>query len=491
MVKRFNPDKRRRPKVDDYFGDWKWREALAETMVPIIGKLYRNGIRILMYGRTLVNCSAIEIMQLHRFVREVERNEISEVETFPVLEHISKLKLMPCEIDLGELVSHLLENDQLDPIKYTENILSENTRTKRSYPLRPKDVVLFGFGRIGRLLTRILISDTGPGAVWRLRAVVVRNTGDEEDLIKRASLLRHDSVHGEFPGTIRVNKKNNSLIVNGNEVFLIDSGNPSKIDYKSYGIKRATLIDNTGAWRDEDGLKQHLKNPSIEKVILTAPGKAKIKNIVFGVNEDRVKDDDKLIAAASCTTNAIVPVLKLVNDNFKIVNGHIETVHAYTNDQNLIDNYHPSDRRGRSAALNLVITDTGAAKAVSEILPEMKGKLTANAIRVPTPNVSLAIMNLTLKKGVGVDELNDCFRKAAFHSNLRQTLDYSNAIDAVSSDFYSNEFAVVYDSQATISNFNNVTIYCWYDNEYGYSRQVVRLLKKVLGVNLTRYPKQQ
>ena len=184
-----------------------------------------------------------------------------------------------------------------------------------------------------------------------------------------------------------------------------------------------------------------------------------------------------------------MPALNVVDENFKILNGHIETVHAYTNDQNLIDNYHPSDRRGRSAALNLVITDTGAAKAVSEVLPQLKGKMTANAIRVPTPNVSLAIMHLTVKKGVSVEDLNDCFRKAAFRSNLRETMDYTNSIDAVSSDFYSNAFALIYDSQATTTNFNNITIYCWYDNEYGYSRQVVRLLKKVLGVNLTRYPK--
>ena len=269
-----------------------------------------------------------------------------------------------------------------------------------------------------------------------------------------------------------------------------ESDNPSKIDYKKYGIKKATVVDNTGVWRDEEGLKQHTRNPSVEQVILTAPGKGKVKNIVFGINDEKVKSDDKILAAASCTTNAIAPVLKLVDDNFKIVNGHIETVHAYTNDQNLIDNYHPSDRRGRSAALNLVITDTGAAKAVSEVLPELKGKLTANAIRVPTPNVSLAILNLTLKRGVGVDEINDCFRKAAFRSKLRETIDYTNSIDAVSSDFYSNEFAVVYDSQATISNFSNVTIYCWYDNEYGYTKQVVRLLKKVIGAELTRYPKQ-
>ena len=131
MVKRFNPDKRRRPKVDDYFGDWKWREALAESMVPIVGKLYRSGIRILMYGRPLLNCSALEIMKLHRFVREVEGNELSEIETYPVLEQISKMKLMPCEIDIGEMVVHLLENKQLDSEKYVDKCLAEQKRTKQ------------------------------------------------------------------------------------------------------------------------------------------------------------------------------------------------------------------------------------------------------------------------------------------------------------------------------------------------------------------------
>jgi len=490
LVKRFNPDKRRRPKVDDHFGDWKWREGLAESMVPMIGKLYRNGVRLLMYGRPLINCSAIEIMKLHRFVREVEGNELSELETYPVIEQISKMKLMPCEIDLGEVVVHLLDNDKLDPVKHVKKMLAEQIRTKRSHPLRPKDIVLYGFGRIGRILTRILVSETGPGVNWRLRAVVVRDSGNSEDLIKRASLLRNDSVHGTFPGTIRVNRKNNSLIVNGNEIVFIYGDDPRKIDYKKYGIKKATIVDNTGVWRDEDGLKQHVKNRSVERVVLTAPGKGKIKNIVYGINDQKVSEADVILGAASCTTNAIVPALKVVDDNFKILSGHIETVHAYTNDQNLIDNYHSADRRGRSAALNLVITDTGAAKAISGILPELKGKLTANAIRVPTPNVSLAILHLNVKKGVSVEDLNQCFRNAAFHSGLRTTIDYSNSLDAVSSDFYSNEFACVFDSQATISNFNNITIYCWYDNEYGYSRQVVRLLNKALGINLVRYPKQ-
>ena len=174
-----------------------------------------------------------------------------------------------------------------------------------------------------------------------------------DSLIKRAGLLRNDSVHGPFPGTIRVNKQNNSLIINGNEVSFIYSDNPKSVKYKDFDIKRATVIDSTGVWRDEEGLSQHVKNPNVERVLLTAPGKGKIKNIVFGVNDDKASPEDKMLAAASCTTNAIVPALKLIDDNFKIVNGHIETVHSFTNDQNLIDNFHPSDRRGRSAALNL------------------------------------------------------------------------------------------------------------------------------------------
>ena len=318
MVKRFNPDKRRRPKVDDYFGDWKWREALAESMVPIVGKLFRNEVRILMYGRSLVNCSAIEIMKLHRFVREVEGNELSELETYPLLEQIAKMKLLPCEIDIGEIVVYLLDNPKINPEEYIEKLLSENLRTKRSYPLRPKDVVLYGFGRIGRILTRILINDTGAGTKWRLRAIVVRENTSPDDLIKRAGLLRNDSVHGPFPGTIRVNKQNNVLIVNGNEISIIYSNDPRKVDYKKYGIKKATILDNTGAWRDEDGLKQHVKNPSVERVIVTAPGLGKVKNIVYGVNDDKASPDDKMLAAASCTTNAIVPVLKVIDENYTI-----------------------------------------------------------------------------------------------------------------------------------------------------------------------------
>ena len=166
---------------------------------------------------------------------------------------------------------------------------------------------------------------------------------------------------------------------------------PEDIDYEAYGIKNAIVIDNTGAWRDMDGLGRHLKANGAARALLTAPGKGEVKNIIYGVNHGVLSDDDTVLSAASCTTNAIVPPLKVMNDTFGIVGGHVETIHAYTNDQNLTDNFHDKERRGRSAPLNMVITETGAASAVVKALPELAGKLTGNAIRVPVPNVSLAI----------------------------------------------------------------------------------------------------
>jgi glyceraldehyde 3-phosphate dehydrogenase len=234
-----------------------------------------------------------------------------------------------------------------------------------------------------------LIEKTGGGQQLRLRAIVVRKA-TKEDLVKRASLLRRDSVHGSFKGTIRIDEANNCIIANGNVVRIIYANTPAEVDYEKYGISDAIVIDNTGAWRDEKGLAEHLKAKGAARVMVTAPGKGGIKNIVSGINSSTLSKDDRILAAASCTTNAIVPILKSIDDEFQIVNGHIETVHAYTPDQNLHDNYHEKSRRGRSAPLNLVITETGASSAITDLLPRLEDKLTGNAIRVPTPDVSLA-----------------------------------------------------------------------------------------------------
>ncbi len=486
-----NPDLRSREKVDDYFGDWKWREGLAELMVPIIGRLYRHGVHIMIYGQSLVNASPVEIMKAHRFVRQIEGNELSELETFPLLERLSNLALSDCEIDLGELTVRCPFFDDLaDNPNKIDSYLQEQLDFSSSTSIRPsepQDIVLYGFGRIGRLMARLLVETTGPGNYFRLKAVVVRN-GGENDLVKRASLLRRDSVHGRFIGTIRVDLDNNLLVVNGNPVKFIYASGPAEVNYKKLGINKPIVIDNTGIWRDEAALSQHL-DCGASKVILTAPAKGNIRNVVFGVNDNSITDSDNIISAASCTTNAIVPVLKILSDQYGIQNGHIETVHSYTNDQNLIDNFHTGDRRGRSAPLNMVITSTGAVKAVAKAIPELSGKLTGNAIRVPTPNVSLAVLVLNLKEEVTKAELNEFLKNSAFTSKYRQIIGYTNSPEAVSTDFYSSPFATIVDSQATIAEGNQVTLYCWYDNEFGYSKQVLNLTKKVAKIELPRFPK--
>ncbi|MDA9615000.1 glyceraldehyde-3-phosphate dehydrogenase [Pseudomonadota bacterium] len=485
-----NPDLRSREKVDDYFGDWKWREGLSELMVPIVGRLYRHGVHIMIYGQSLVNASPIEIMKAHRFVRQIEANELSELETFPLLERLSNLDLPDCEIDLGELTMRcpFFEELQDNPDKI-DNYLMEQldvSSLSSSRPSEPQDIVLYGFGRIGRLMARLLVQTTGPGNYFRLKAVVVRK-GGENDLVKRASLLRRDSVHGRFIGTIRVDLENDLLVINGNPVKFIYASGPSEVNYEKLGIMKPIVIDNTGIWRGETDLSQHLDSGA-SKVILTAPAKGDIRNIVFGINDKSLTDADNIISAASCTTNAIVPVLKILSDKYGIQNGHIETVHSYTNDQNLIDNFHSGDRRGRSAPLNMVITSTGAVKAVSKAIPELKGVLTGNAIRVPTPNVSLAVLVLNLKEDVTKEGLNEFLKTSAFTSKYRQIIGYTNSPEAVSTDFYSSPFATIIDSQATIAEGSQVTLYCWYDNEFGYSKQVLNLTKKIAKIELPRFP---
>jgi len=485
---------RKRPRPDDYFKNWKEREALAEGMIPLVGRLSREkNVKCYMYGRTLVNRSVLQIMKDHRYVRQVEGNELSEFETYPVFTHLAGLDLGPAHIDVGRLAVRYQEEGigaGLSLEQYIERELADLIGNKVKPLEQPQDVVLYGFGRIGRLMARILIEKTNGGDCLRLRAIVVRKGKAPNDLVKRVSLLRRDSVHGAFDGTIRVDEERQSFIANGNEVKVIYADAPDNIDYTQYGINNAIIIDNTGAWRDEAGLSQHLKSKGASKVILTAPGKGNLKNIVAGINSDQIEPSDTIISAASCTTNAIAPPLKAMDDEFGIVAGHVETVHAYTNDQNLTDNYHKASRRGRSAPLNMVITETGAASAVGKVLPQLQGKLSGNAIRVPTPNVSMAILNLTLEKAVTREEVNEFMRNQALHSTLRRQIDYSGSPEVVSTDFVGSRHACIFDAQATIANGKQVVMYLWYDNEFGYSCQVHRVLERMAGIHFAVYPKE-
>ena len=417
--------------------DWNHRQALAEKMIPLIGTLYRGpGVVLRVFGRKIMHASTTSIIKAHRYGSLIVGQPLDMEKSYQMLQEIGAMELRPCRLDLGKLCHEYLNQSEIDDMRsFLEKRLSQllgdcPTEVKESH-----DVVLYGFGRIGRLLARLLIDRIGTGAKLRLRGVVVRAKGDPiKDLLKRAELLRRDSIHGEFDGAINIDRENMAIIANGNFIKFIYANSPTEIDYTDYGIEDALVVDNTGIWKDEDGLGQHTACKGVSKALLTAPAKGEIKNIVYGINDELIEATDTILCAASCTTNAIVPPLKVINDEYGIVGGHIETIHSYTNDQNLIDNFHPKERRGRSAPLNMVITSTGAAKAVAKVLPELAGKLTGNAIRVPTPNVSMAVMNLNLGREVTTEQLNKLFEKISYHSPLQEQIGFTYSTEVVSSD---------------------------------------------------------
>ena len=468
--------------------EWQTSQTIAETISPILGQLYRDkGVEVLLFGKTLVNAATIDIIKAHRLARRYTGQSLSPEQTLPLIKTLASMELSPCRVDIGQLAhTFWQERDDEHGVKDYLHTSLLNAMNGQSIT-EPRDVVLYGFGRIGRLLTRLLVEKSGSGYPLRLRAVVVRG-GKEGDLEKRASLLRRDSVHGQFNGSIIVDEENKAIIANGNYIQFIYANKPEEIDYNKYGINDALIVDTTGVWRDTEGLGQHLACKGAEKVLLTAPGKGEIKNIVFGVNDNDILQEDKIVSAASCTTNAITPVLKAINDKYAISSGHIETVHSFTNDQNLIDNYHSGERRGRSASLNMVLTSTGAAKAVSKALPELAGKLTGNAIRVPTPNVSMAVANLNLEKETDKEELNAFLRDVALRSELSAQIDYTESTEIVSTALVGSRFAGVVDGAATIAQDKRCVLYIWYDNEFGYSCQVIHCMEQMMGVRYPTYP---
>ncbi|MBK4138276.1 glyceraldehyde-3-phosphate dehydrogenase [Corynebacterium macginleyi] len=467
--------------------DWNERLELAQRMIPLIHQLHRNNnVVATIFGRPLVGQTDIDIIKSHRYGRRIAQRQLSTAETLPILSELADMNLSSASIDVGRLLLGFAESDENDLRRYLEDELTEIVGAGED--MDPTDVVLYGFGRIGRLLARILVAREAAYGGVRLRAIVVRNKG-EGDIIKRASLLRRDSVHGAFNGTISVDEEEQVIWANGTKIQIIYANDPATIDYTEYGINNAVLVDNTGVWRDKEGLSQHLEAKGIARVLLTAPGKGDIKNIVFGINDSAITDDDKILSAASCTTNGITPVLKVINDRYGVAHGHVETAHSFTNDQNLIDNYHKGERRGRAAGLNMVLAATGAAKAVAKALPEFEGKLTGNAIRVPTPDVSMAVLNLELEQEVDRDEVNDFLRNVSLHSDLRQQISYIASPEVVSSDFVGNTNAGIVDGIATIASGKHLVLYVWYDNEFGYSNQVIRVVEGLSNARPVVLPK--
>ncbi|WP_457616201.1 glyceraldehyde-3-phosphate dehydrogenase [Lutibacter sp.] len=463
------------------------RRATVEFIRIISDLWYDDTVELILFKNQLIDRNVSQILSLLEYASDFVEKPISIFDAVKIAGELKKLQLPPSKIDIGKLVYeyHLDESKPLIS-DFVEEKLKD---AKNINGFKPKDVVLYGFGRIGRLLARELMERTGKGKLMRLRAIVTRGEITATVLEKRASLLRNDSVHGDFNGTVRVDFENKALIINGTTVNVISANKPEEIDYTLYGISDALIIDNTGAFRDKEALSKHLKAKGVSKVLLTAPGKG-IPNIVHGVNHKNYNPAEvDIFSAASCTTNAITPILKVIEDNFGVKNGHLETIHAYTNDQNLVDNMHKKYRRGRAAALNMVITETGAGKAVSKALPSFEGKLTSSAIRVPVPNGSLAILNLHLENGASKETINTVMKKFALEGDLVEQIKYSLSNELVSSDIVGTSAPSIFDSNATISNHDGskVVLYVWYDNEYGYSHQVMRLAKYISQVRRYTY----
>jgi len=473
---------------DNQLEEWVKKEKEGVNLLKSVGTLmYDKGIELILFRKQLLEIGVSELMNYISYANNVVGRK-NNIETANLLTNeMLNLNLSPSKIDIGLLTAEYIENNEDNPTNFLERKLAHiiNTNTNEN---NAKDVVLFGFGRIGRLVARELIKQAGKGQQLRLKAIVVRKL-DDAQIIKRADLLKTDSVHGSFKGVIDIDLSNQSIIVNGQVIKFIDGEDPTNIDYTKHNIDNALLIDNTGAFTTKENLSKHLLSKGISKVLLTAPGKG-IPNIVYGINSKNLDiESNNIFSAASCTTNCIAPILHVIEEKYGIKNGHLETVHAYTNDQNLLDNMHKKPRRGRSAAINMVITSTGAGKAVTKVIPSLNGKLTANAVRVPTPNVSLAILKLNLKNSTSKEHVNNSMRTAALDGNLVNQIQYQVDPDLVSSDIIGTTCCSIFDSNATICTENgyDVVLYTWYDNEFGYTKQVIRLAKQIAKVRRLTY----
>ncbi|HQO50722.1 MAG TPA: glyceraldehyde-3-phosphate dehydrogenase [Bacteroidales bacterium] len=478
-------------KFNSSIKSWIEMEKASAELINLVSKLwYEKSIELILLRSVLVNRGSGKILNKHIRAETILKKPVRVEDSLLIAKAIYDENIAPARIDIGRLNSEWTDEKEnyssvnafvRDKLKAFIGAPARSTRTQ--------DVVLYGFGRIGRLLARELILFAGNGSHMRLRAIVTRSNSPE-DIKKRVSLFRKDSVHGPFPGVANEDLENASMVVNGQIIRFIAANNPEDVDYTAFGIQDALIIDNTGVFRDRENLSRHLKAKGVSKVLLTAPGKGDIPNIVYGVNQNMVSiDNETVFSAASCTTNAIVPGLEIIEKAYGIDKGHIETIHAYTNDQNLLDNYHKKTRRGRSAPLNMVITETGAGSAAAKAIPSLKGKLTSNAVRVPVPNMSLAILTLEIRKQVTVEEINELFLEASLKGTLIEQIRYSNSTEFVSSDGIGDSCPCIFDSPATkvSEDGRTIIVYLWYDNEFGYTSQVVRLARHIGRVKSYRY----
>ena len=303
----------------------------ATKMINCVGNLlYKKGIELVLFRRHLLDKNVSEILRLHQYATNFVKKPINILDSANLAELLTDMDLAPAKIDIGKLTyEYVLEKEQYTNKSDFLNDKIGFMKKSEDKKQNAKDVVLYGFGRIGRLCARELIKQAGKGQQLRLRAIVTRSNSDDT-IIKRAALLKNDSVHGAFKGSVIEDLENKTLLINGQIVQMISANKPEDVNYTEYGINNALVIDNTGVYTTKEELGRHLKSKGVSKVLLTAPGK-EIPNIVYGINHfDLDVENLNIYSAASCTTNAISPILKTVNDSFNVVKGHIETVHAFS-----------------------------------------------------------------------------------------------------------------------------------------------------------------
>jgi glyceraldehyde 3-phosphate dehydrogenase len=324
-------------------------------------------------------------------------------------------------------------------------------------------VAINGFGRIGRLAFKSLLEKEN------VEIVAINDLTDNQTL---AHLLKYDSIHGRFNGTVEATDEH--LIVNGKKILALAERDPAALPWKENNID--IVLESTGRFTNREGAGKHL-TAGAKKVVISAPASGDIPTVVLGVNDDTITGNEDIISNASCTTNCLAPVAKVLHDNFGIQKGFITTIHAYTADQNLQDAPHKDLRRARAAAINIVPTTTGAAKAVGLVLPDLKGKLDGNAVRVPTPTGSLTDLVCILDKPASIEEINAAMKKAA-EGPMKGILVYTED-PIVSSDIVGDPASSIFDSQMTSVNGNMVKVVSWYDNEAGYSSRVADLIERL------------
>lgn len=321
-------------------------------------------------------------------------------------------------------------------------------------------VAINGFGRIGRLTFKALQNKNN------VEVVAINDLTDTKTL---AHLLKYDSIHGRFNGSVEA--KDNGIVVNGKTIKVIAERDPAQLPWKELGID--VVLESTGRFTDEEGAGKHI-TAGAKKVIISAPAKGNIPTVVLGVNDKTLKGDEKIISNASCTTNCLAPIAKVLQDNFGIERGYITTVHAYTSDQQLQDAPHKDLRRSRAAAVSIVPTSTGAAKAVGLVLPELKGKLDGIAMRVPTPTGSCTDLVCIVEKDVTVEEVKAAMKKAA-ENEMKGILEYTED-PIVSADIIGSTYSSIFDAELTAVNGRMVKVVSWYDNEAGYSNRSADLI---------------